>query len=506
MSIYSRDRAISGAFHYLGGRAIGGISSFLTILLLVRYMSTRDYASYTAISGLIMLGVSVSGLGLERAISRYVPEGVIGKKHIEVISFIHKVILYSAIAAVAFALMMVILWQQISAVFDFGFLGYISLTAVVFAIVGSSVFQIQSSVLQSLMQQKLLSKVLVVQWGSRLLMTIFLVATNSDISLSQAVLVLAIPEVLSALFAQWAIAHEAQSKNIRSDAQATTDWPDRKGVVEVAGFNYAFNLLAAPPQGPIMRLLIASVCPPPFVAAYGFFQSMAEKARQYLPTQLLYMLIEPLLIAKFMERGNVRELQSRTSFLYLMNLLLLFPLLAVAVGCGKPLADILTSGRYAEYWWLLIPVMIQLALSSQIVLQKIVITATDATSRLIPAATIGVAIFGAGLGLVLFIGEFEALPYVPLLYFVSVIGYLSRYLGRSDCNVSLKPAIWMKLFLISAFAASASYALSMLGENNYVVTAAATGASVLVFALGIVLSGLIRPQDLGQLRSKNKSK
>ncbi|HMM70968.1 MAG TPA: oligosaccharide flippase family protein [Rhodocyclaceae bacterium] len=508
MSIYSKERALSGAVHYLGGRAAGGIASFLTILLMVRYMGTADYAAYTALTGVVMLGTNVSSLGLERAIARYVPDGVVNNKPGQLASFIRMVTLYRAGAAVLFALATALLWQPLTGLFDVPQSANVSPAMIAMAVIGGGVFQVQSAVFQSLMRQQLLTRVLIAQWGSRLVLTLFFVSTGANISLAQAIMILAVPEVLGAAIAHLAIGAVVRS-HVAVSAAGERDqapWPERKGVIEVSGYNYLFNLLAIPPQGAIMRLVIAALCPPQFVAAYGFFQSLVEKARQYLPTQLLYMLIEPLLIAKYMEHGNLEALRQRTRFLYVMNLLILMPAMALVIGVGGPLTSLLTGDRYTEYWWLLIPTLIQLVLSSQIVLQKIVLTALDTTLRLIPAALLGLVFYGIALFMAITNNALTVLPFTPLAYFMVVIAYLSLYLRKLNCDVAIGPIMWLKILLLGAFVAGAAYVAHVFTANVLAITSAAAVAAVAIFAVGSFTLGIVTRQDLALLHNRRNNR
>lgn len=508
VSIYSKERALSAALHYLGGRAAGGLASFLTILLMVRYMNTQEYAAYTALTGLVMVGTNVSGLGLERAIARYVPDGIVNNRSAQLASFIRKVTLYRATAAFGFALLTTLLWQPLTSLFGMNQAADVSPVVVALAVVGGGIFQLQSSVFQSLMRQQALARLMIIQWGSRLLLTLSFIYTAGNINLPQAAIILAVPEVLGA-----ALAHFSMGAAVRAQLGASTDrrhefvpWPDKRALVEVSGYNYTFNLLAMPPQGAIMRLAVAALGSQEFVAAYGFFQSLIEKARQYLPTQLLYMLIEPLLIAKYMEYRNVEVLRQRTQFLYMMNLLVLMPAIVLVSGSGEPLTAVLTGGPYIEYWWLLIPALIQLVLSSQIVLQKIVLTALDTTLRLIPAAVFGLLAYGVALSVAILNEAYNVLPFTPLAYFVVVIRALSIHLRKSACDVAIGLVLRLKILFLSIIAALVAYLPNVFTTNAWMVTAAATAATLGIFVAGSFILRIVTRQDLALLHTKRQDR
>jgi pyruvyl transferase EpsO len=72
---YQEEHLRRGALHYLLGRGAAGLAGLVTVVLLVRCMDLRNYAVYTALSGVVSVCGVLAGMGMERILARYTPEG-----------------------------------------------------------------------------------------------------------------------------------------------------------------------------------------------------------------------------------------------------------------------------------------------------------------------------------------------------------------------------------------------------------------------------------------------
>src|SRR5689334_2695258 len=117
-SPYSKENVRKGILHYLLGRGMAGAAGFATVILLVRYMDVQDYAGYTALTGLIVLSGIIAGLGLDRAISRYIPEGRMHHAATDLGRFIWSMSLVRLAVALGTCLLIAVFWDRIVLVFD----------------------------------------------------------------------------------------------------------------------------------------------------------------------------------------------------------------------------------------------------------------------------------------------------------------------------------------------------------------------------------------------------
>jgi len=137
--------------------------------------------------------------------------------------------------------------------------------------------------------------------------------------------------------------------------------------------NYGYAWLVAAPQANAMIVVAALVLGAPHVAAYGFFASIVERLRTYLPLQFMLNLAEPVLVAGYVRDRNFAELCRRSSLLYKMNSVLLMLLLAWSWASAPALTRLLTGDKYAADAMLFPLLLGQIALGSfNTILQVIV--------------------------------------------------------------------------------------------------------------------------------------
>ena len=197
-SPYSKNNVRKNIFHYLLGRGLAGVAGFATVILLVRFMDVQSYAGFTALTGLIALSGVLAGLGLDRAISRYVPEARLERSAKELGLFIWQITAIKLLAALVVCGVFYEFWQPIIKLFSDVHLTYFPLALACF-LIAETLFQHFSAVLQALLKQKMLTRILTVQWAGRLAMIIWVIFLDNAISLEESLLVMAIPEMLGVI-------------------------------------------------------------------------------------------------------------------------------------------------------------------------------------------------------------------------------------------------------------------------------------------------------------------
>ncbi len=454
---YSRDAVRRGIRHYLLGRALSGVASFTTIILLVRFMDIEAYAGFTALTGLTTLGTILSDLGLERVIARYVPEARLRGHSRLLAQLVRRLALVRLIAASTFVAIIAVLWINVAAMLNIR--GLVDFpVAFAFLVLSTTLFQLFTAVMQALLQQKLLASILTIQWGGRLSMVLIAVWALDTIPLAHAIWILALPELVGVSIFALCLRREfrAFESLAAPDAAAPLTehpaWPNPIEVRRMALQNYWFNVLAAPPQAYFMRLVAAALLPPPLVAAYGFFSSLSERARQYLPVQLFNALAEPVLIAGYLQDRDFVKLRERSHMLLKINLVVLVPALTFVLTSGDDFAALLTAGKYMDEAWILAVAIIQLILVTMILLAKVAISAVDRNAMLIFSAVTGLVVMFSFAAAVFLLGATTWIIVAPLSYFFTVAVLLIRGLGLSGHTYRLPAKSLLKIALLASIA------------------------------------------------------
>ena len=383
---YDHENLRHGAFHYLMGRGAAGIAGFLTVLLLVRFMDLHNYAAYTALSGLVAICGVIAGLGMERVVARYVPEARLYRSVDELSRFIWVTSGIRLVAALVIVGVLFAFWPEVDhflVAADFKIFS----AGLAFFIVGETMFQHFSSVLQSLVMQKMLTRLLVIQWAGKLLIITLIVLLKSTIDWQDSLWIFAIPELIGVVTFVFVIRSHLGHLADEHHELTQGKWPQWGRVAEVGLHNFGFTLLAAPPQGYFMKVLSAAYLPVEVVAAYGFFLSVAEKARQYIPLHFFYGLLEPMMIAGYLKDRDFSALSYRCQLLYKSNLLLMVPAMAWVAVAGDSIAGLMTGGKFEGLSWILVLVMMQLTIGSHVVLLQLLLNSLEKSKILVMAST-----------------------------------------------------------------------------------------------------------------------
>lgn len=487
-SPYTRENVRKGIAPYLLGRGMSAVAGVASIILLARFMDVSSYAAYATVTGLTFMAGTLSSLGIERAIARYVPEGRLYHAPDALAKLIWGTSLVRFAIASLLAFLCFVFWQYI----DTHFFAKIPLGqfswAVACYVLANTVFQHMSAVMQALVLQKTLTRILVVQWGGRLGLILVLIASNSSISLQQSLWIMAGPELIGAVILIWAVHHHLSTLNRddhASNAASTTVWPPWREVREMALRNYGYNLLTAPPQGYFMRLFAAAVLPVPFVAAYGFFLSLGERVRPYLPLQLMYGLAEPVLIAGYVKDNDFEKLCLRTQFLFKANLILLVPLLVWLAVVSADFTSLLTGGKFTEYAWLLVLIIGQLMVGSHAVTSQLVLNAVGQSHILLKSGVFSLLVMGMAVALAVSSGHWVYVVFSPLIYSTANNGYIVLALRRHRYAYELP---WVDILKIAASGCVAGLAVLPIVDGVHsplerVILAGGVGLIVYLLAL-----------------------
>lgn len=441
---YKRESLHLGAFHYLMGRGAAGIAGFLTVLLLVRYMDLENYAAYTALSGLVSICGVVAGLGMERVISRYVPEARLYRSVDELSRFIWLTSAVRLLAALVIVALLYAFWpavDQFLVVTEFK----IFHPGLACFIIAETMLQHFSATLQSLVMQKTLTQLLVIQWAGKLLLIFLIVLMRSGIDWQDSLWIFAIPELLGVIGLAIAIKLHLRGLHTEEQEASSGAWPQWRKVAETGLHNFGFTLLAAPPQGYFMKVLTAAYLPVEVVAAYGFFLSVAERARQYIPLHFFYGLLEPMMIAGYLKERNFSELSYRCQLLYKSNLLLMVPAIAWIAVAGDPIVGLMTGGKFQGLSWILVLVMVQLTIGSHVVLLQLLLNSLEKSKALITASMLALPVMMLAMT-VATVTRPIALLYTPILFSLVMNFFIIWHLGRN--NHSYKPS-WKMLGSVS---------------------------------------------------------
>ncbi|HEX8957104.1 MAG TPA: hypothetical protein VF798_12550, partial [Burkholderiaceae bacterium] len=284
--------------------------------------------------------------------------------------------------------------------------------------------------------------------------------------------------------------------------EAAGDWPDWGRVGAVGWHNFGFTLLAAPPQGYFMKMVTAAFLPAEVVAAYGFFISLAEKVRQYIPMHFFYGLLEPVMIASYLKDRDFEALSARCTLLYKTNLLLMALAIACAAASGESTLAVMSGGKFGGLSWILPLVLMQLTIGSHVVLLQLLLNSIERSQNLIRATMLALPVMLAAMAAAAYACPIGLL-FTPILFSACMNFYIVFRLRRG--KFVYRPD-WKMIFGIS----SAAFAAFVPGWA--LAKAWATGAPLLVlvavcslvtvlYALALILLNVIKKSEMAMLKS-----
>jgi len=418
-----------------------------SVILLARNMNTTDYAGYIAVTSLIMLVAMFSNLGLERASARFVPEARMHRDAREILSFVSKLALLRLAIALIFAAGLFLLWPGVTQLFSHSIALPVIPWSVPLFLVATTIFAFFSSVLQSLLEQKLQTRLLLIQTIGRLVLIMALLSIYGQITLDQSLWIMAAPEAVSAIV--MAIATFVVLGKISTPhTQDSRPWPDWREVWHIAVHSYGFNVMATLPQGYFMRTLIAATFPAHVTAAYGFFSTLMDRIRTYLPMQFMYNLIEPVMVASYLTNPDPHALARRSHAIYKANVLLLLSALILVVIAGEPMIDLLTSGKYGAEYWMLILLLVQVTIGSNVLALQLFFNTLKATQLLSISGLGALAVMAVGVWLSYLDPSRYWLLTCPILYEVAMNAIALYLAKKKGIAYALPMGNYLKLGLL----------------------------------------------------------
>lgn len=123
----------------------------------------------------------------------------------------------------------------------------------------------------------------------------------------------------------------------------------------------AAYMLGLPFRGALLKLIVGAVATPLVTASFGFFQTLSDRAYQFMPIFLAKGIVEPALASDYSKHHDIERIRSAVSLLLRFNYVIIGLGIASLIGCGEPLINWVTHGRYGGEMLLAVLIVLQLA-------------------------------------------------------------------------------------------------------------------------------------------------
>lgn len=504
-SIYGKNNVIENIKHFILGRGLGGIAGFLIVILIARYSSVSVYATFTVLTGIISMVGMFSSMGVERVLTRFLPEAKLNHTPKTLRNFILIVTSFRVAVVSLITLCLCLVWGLLPTLIDKVSLGPFSVVIAIFMI-AETMFQHFSTIFQSLVEQRSLTRVMAIQWMGRLILLAYFLSHSTTLSIDQIFLAMLIPEVLGVVTFIGLLSLKIQRLDLR--VESNRHWPNWNEVTKAAIHNYGFCILSYPPQSAFIRLVAGAFLPTHLIAAYGFFSSLMEKGRQYLPLNFFYGLVEPVLIGQFIQHGDFSRLAENAKKLFLANLLVLMPAIAILLVAGKELVETLTTRSFLDERWLLILLVVQLISGSHIVLLQLITNALG-LSKLLTRSSI----FALVAMLIFWICALQVYPellfFGPLVFSLLCNHLLIKQLNQLGYPYRFDFLIMLKTMVSALIAGLVSLpvllALKYLSMSSLWLFLITSLIALFVFVVMILMTKAITKEDMVLIKHWKKT-
>ncbi|MCG8426018.1 MAG: lipopolysaccharide biosynthesis protein [Chromatiales bacterium] len=354
---YSLSAVSRSLRHFLVGKTFAMVCAFAVLFLLAGILEPGEYAVYVSLQALVILIGRVSGLGVQKAMLRYLPELRATENSLG-----------------AYRL----LWQ--GTLLRFILIGLVMLGAALFLPALGRTFGLDAwlwlipwyllvgylrlmnhwiaSMLESFLWQRE-AQYSIALGGLVKLVGVLLFASQLDLTIVVIIEFTSEAIVLLLLGYSWATRWRKDPARLTG---TRTWWQENRGRALRFGFwgflqNQSGLLYGSAPN----RLVAAHFLPSAEVALFGLADNLINQVRRFMPTQLFISIIRPVALARFSTTQDFSKVSWIANLAYRLNLSLLVLGIALMVTVGEPLFAWLTDGKYPSAAWLVAGLLILMA-------------------------------------------------------------------------------------------------------------------------------------------------
>lgn len=401
---YSAARIRRGVLHFLVGKVGSALLSFCGFLLVARLLQPVDYGRYVTLIALVELGMNLASLGLDWVSTRYVPAYRVKGGGQALSRFVVQLVGAQALALSTAAGLLALAAPWLA--------GLLAMGDVVPALRLYALYLLAEGLCR-VVRDQMLAQLLLQGRAQLALLLRHLVWVGLALALWMdqraaslwAVAVLELVAALIGLLAASAGLGLALRQAVRERGGAAADWqaPAMPELRHLAANSYLGLLLNLPARPQVITLLVTRLAGLEAAALYGFARSLADQVLRFLPAELLLGFLRPAMVARHVQSGRFDELNQQTNTLLVVSLLVLAPLLALVIGRGDLVVQVLGAGRFTGSGALLALMLLAAALFSHRRMLEFVANTVgrpQAISRasvlLLAVPVVVVALLGAG--------------------------------------------------------------------------------------------------------------
>jgi O-antigen/teichoic acid export membrane protein len=343
------------------------------VLAVVRVLPVEDYGAYMLIVGTAEMMLQVGSFGILPLAQRYLPQMLTTLPLQRLYGFV--AFLVSAQLAV-FALMAALLalfWNAVTPMFGMNAAQTEATRVAAWMFLVIPAFRFTAELLEAMLGFGQIARAVMVfvRAGAVLL----LILVQPHVTLRDVLMVDMLATGLCVLFTL---------SRIRSNLDALHT-PGAHGQLPVAEmWRFARHMALVGPMSATsnpgaVRLVLANGLGLAESGLFAFLQTLERLVSRYLPATLLKNLIRPVLISRYVGRGNSELLSAGTGLLLKSNMLAVIGGLVVIAVCGDQIVSIMSGGKFKGAGLTLLLLYVNMIATSQRGVQEMVMQITGHT-------------------------------------------------------------------------------------------------------------------------------
>ena len=295
-SPYSSFAFKRSTLHFLIGKIISALLSLSILLLLVRFLPTKEYGAYVVLIAGMEITLAITVFGLPWVSARYLPEFRLYASGKMLRYFVWQIVAWITLFLIAGALLLLVVipWLLPSVLAQYTDIVKLYLLLLIFEGLGR---YIRESILGPLMLQGQ-AQIGQVFRNLIFLLLIGIIVSQEVVHLYHIVFAELVASVLGTILALYGLTQYLQ---MYRDLEGKDDWqpPEWSEMWRIARYMYLSNLITQTYNPQVFVFLIQHYLGLEVAALFGFLRSLYVQITNYLPALLLSNLIRPKLVASF---------------------------------------------------------------------------------------------------------------------------------------------------------------------------------------------------------------
>jgi O-antigen/teichoic acid export membrane protein len=338
-------------------------------------MEYEEYAIYISFQALVGFIDLLSSAGIQTALYRYLPELRASGNNISMYRMMAYGLSLRIFLIILFVVIILLFIEPVSTLLNFSTWAWLLPWYLCIGVIRLSV-QSLSQTMESLLWQKDAQYSLVIGSVLRFILVMSLII-YSEVSFANVIIIEIITESITFMILLFRLYIRWKADNHRYDGDRLWWNSNNKRVIKFGILSYFIAQSSLLYGSAPNRLLISASSQSLNLAGFGFADGFANMVRRFMPTRLLIGFIRPLFMARYSNNKDFSQLNRMSSYIFMLNIVILILPVILLIIIGEPLFDWLTAGKYGVAAYLLAGFLLLIMIEGLYLLLEVILLALE---------------------------------------------------------------------------------------------------------------------------------